>query len=301
MKNQIPEISSYTDNLKRTPNAKSILDIFNKALSALKKPAVAVPSILYFILQIIIILFYLLSINEPWSSFWAIFIKGISSKALGHYPNHIILMQPVLGRFNLFIDIFIHVIFQGATVLMISSFLTGRVISLRKSFSLSLKRYIHLAIVSIAGSAAIFACINISRMASRSLGQTPHMLVIMAGIICGLMIQALLLYTTPLILLKKISAVTAIKDSISIASRLATVSLLIVILPFILTLPSILLDLKAGFISLRLSPSFMIYHHIVKEVLQTISTYLITAGSAVIFISYKLNRSENHIRNKMEE
>ncbi len=252
MKDQIPEISSYTGNLKRTPNAKSILDIFNKALSALKKPAVAVPSILYFILQIIIILFYLLSINEPWSSFWAIFIKGISSKALGHYPNHIILMQPVLGRFNLFIDIFIHVIFQGATVLLISSFLSGRVISLRKSFSLSLKRYIHLAIVSIAGSAAIFACINISRMASRSLGQTPHMLVIMAGIICGLMIQALLLYTTPLILLKKISAVTAIKDSISIASRLATVSLLIVILPFILTLPSILLDLKAGFISLRL-------------------------------------------------
>jgi hypothetical protein len=210
-------------------------------------------------------------------------------------------MQPVLGRFNLFIDIFIHVIFQGATVLVISSFLTDRVISLRKSFSLSIKRYIHLAIVSIAGSATIFACINISRMASRSLGQTPHMLVIMAGIICGLVIQALLLYTTPLILLKRVSAVTAIKDSISIAIRLATVSLLIVILPFILTLPSILLDSKAMLISLKLSPDFMIYHLVVKEILQTISSYLITAGSVVIFITYKLNRSENHIINQMEE
>jgi hypothetical protein len=39
----------------------------------------------------------------------------------------------------------------------------------------------------------------------------------------------------------------------------------------------------------------------VKEILQTISSYLITAGSVVIFITYKLNRSENHIINQMEE
>ncbi len=299
MKNQTQKRSSRIDNVKGIANAKSIPVIFNKALSALKHPIVAVPSILYFIFQILIMLFYLRSINKPWSSFWAFLINGISPKVLGHYPHHIILMQPILGRFNQFTDIFIHVVFQGAIVLMITSFLAGRKPSLRRSFSLSIKRYIHLAAASLAGSAAIFACINISRTASKSLDPTPHMVVIAAGIICGLIVQALFLYTTPLILLKKMSAAAAIKNSISIASRLAAVTLLIIILPFILTLPSIFLDLKAEMISLRLSPDFMTYHHIVKEILQTISTYLITAGSAVIF--YKINQSENHIKNQMEE
>ncbi len=299
MKKQTPEISNHIDNVTGIWNVRSVPAIFNKALSALKNPIVAIPSILYFIFQILIMLFYLRSINKPWSSFWAFLINGISAKTLGHYPHHIILMQPILGRFNQFADIFIHVVFQGAIVLMISSFLAGRTPSLRRSFSLSIKRYIHLAAVSLASSAAIFACINISRTASKSLDPTPHIVVIAAGIICGLIIQALFLYTTPLILLKKMSAAAAIKNSISIASRLATVTLLIVILPFILTLPSIFLDLKAEMISLRLFPDFMTYHHIVKEILQTISTYLITAGSAVAF--YKLNRSENHIKNQMEE
>jgi hypothetical protein len=282
-------------------HAGSILRIFITALSALKKPVVAVPSIIYLLIQAGIMLLYLNSTGSLLNSFWAFFVSGISAETLSHYPHHIILMQPVLSRLDVFFDIFIHVIFQGAIILMVYSSLRGQKPPAGKSFAQATGRYPGMVVISLISSGLVFFFINLSRYASRSLGTVPHAALLITGVILGLAVQALFLYSLPLLVLKGGGPLKAIKKSFSFASRSPAVTFLAVLLPFILTLPTVFLDIKAEMISLRLSPDFMIYNHLVGEVLQTISTYLVMAGSTVIIIKYVLNRGPAGSAEKRKE
>ncbi len=285
--------TDYNDGLDRRTalRAGSIVKIFVTALSALKKPVVAVPSVIYLIFQITIMVLYLDSTGAAANSFWALFISSVPAETLSHYPHRIILMQPVLSRLDLFFDIFVHVIFHGAIVLLVYRFLSGRTVSCSKSFSGAIKRYPRLLLVSLISSGAVFLTVNASRFFSRDLSPIPHAVILGAGVLFGIAVQAYFLYSLPLVLLKDTGPIKAIKSSFSIASRHFPATFLAVILPFILTLPTVFLDIKAEMISLRLSPDFMIYNHLAGELLRAISTYLVIAGSTVILTRYVLKNT----------
>lgn len=268
------------------PKAKEVLKIFVTALSALRKPAVAVPSIIYFIIQMAVMAFYIRFNSPPWSSFWAFFVEGVGANALGRYPHHILLLQPILTRFDIFFDIFVHVIFQGAISVMVFHALTSSSPAIGGSFRIALTRYHRLVITSLISSVAIFLLVHASRIVSGPSGGPLRLTLIVAGMLAGIAVQAAFLYSIPYIVLEDITALRAIRKSFSIAAGNRLVSFLIVLLPFILTLPSLFFDIKAMMVSLRLSPDFMIYNHVAREIMYTIATYLITAGSIVILIKY---------------
>ena len=276
-----------TAEWRQESRIRSIVNTFVSSLSALKAPVVALPSIIYFILHLSIMFVYLNLQIEAFQSFWALFVGRINPEIFTHYPHHIILMQSVLGRFDIFLDIFIHIIIQGATVIMVGTFLTGGNPSAFRSFSLTLSRYGHLLAVSIISSGAIFLTINISEMVASYLNPGVRLIAAGISVIIALMIQAVFVYTTPFILLESEDAFSSIRRSYRLALSFAPLTSLLVIIPFVLTLPSVLLDIKAEMIAFRLSPDFIIYNHAMGELLQTIATYLITAGSAVIVIKYR--------------
>ncbi len=283
------ETKENTAELRQASNTRSIVNTFVSSLSALKAPVVALPSLIYFILHLTIMLTYLHLQIETLQSFWALFAGGINPGIFNHYPHHIILMQSVLGRFDIFLDIFVHIIIQGATVVMVAAFLTGGAPSATRSFSLTLRRYGHLLAVSIISSGAIFLTINISEMAASYLIPGARLIAAGVSVIIALMIQAVFVYTTPFILLESEDAFSSIRRSFRMAFRLAGLTSMLVVIPFVLTLPSVLLDIKAEMIAFRLSPDFIIYNHTVGELLQTIAIYLMTAGSAVIVITNRRN------------
>ncbi len=88
------------------------------------------------------------------------------------------------------------------------------------------------------------------------------------GIALGLMIQSLFVYAIPFIMIDGFSAAAALASGISLSLRTFTKTLLIVAVPFLLTVPIILLDMKAEMIALQLSPDFMIHNHIASRVME---------------------------------
>jgi len=281
-------LSRSKQDWQKRSNTRSIINVFVSALSALQNPLVALPSLIYFLLHLAVMIIYLNIHSGILHSFWSFFIGGISPDVFRHYPHHIILMQAVLGRFDIFLDIFIHIIMQGATVVMVGSVLSGRTPSAAGSFARTFRHYPQLLAVSIIGSGAIFLIINISEMVTSSLIPGARLISAGGSVLLALIIQGVLVYTTPLILLEGKDVFPSIRKSLSMAGKMIILTSLLILIPFILTLPSVLLDIKAEMISFRLSPDFIIYNHTVGELLQTIATYLITAGSAVVVIMYKI-------------
>jgi len=105
-----------------------------------------------------------------------------------------------------------------------------------------------------------------------------------SGIIAGLIIQALFLYAVPFALLSDKKFAAAVGESMRMVWRSPAESFLLVLFPFILTLPMMFLSFKAEMIALRLSPDIMIHIYLASEVMKIISSFLITAGATILFI-----------------
>ncbi|MBN1162985.1 MAG: hypothetical protein JXB45_00265 [Candidatus Krumholzibacteriota bacterium] len=268
-------------------NARSAFRAFQTSLTLLHDIRLILPSGLYFLLQIGVMTCYLLCIHSPLNRFWAALWPGLTGERLSHFPEHLILMQAVLGRFDILSDILVHVIFQGAIILLVAAAFRENPVSVGGSFKHSLKRYPHLVITSLLASCCIFAVITLTRALSASFEGAAGKGIIALGILLGLVMQALFLYALPFILLRGSSFSQAIGKSFILAWSSFLKTLLLVGLPFVLTIPTMLLNYKAEIISLRLSPEFMIHIHVIGEIMRLISTYLITAGATIAFIRQK--------------
>jgi len=266
----------------------SVSKTFVTALSLLTSIKVAVPLLLYFLLKLLILLLYLTSTSGFWSSFWAIFVRDLIGGQLQHYPAHLMYMLRILGRFDIAIGILVFVIFQGATILLVRSAYEERATSLGGGFSGALARYPHLAVAALLVSVGAFGVIKLISALSGLAPGLNQAVFTGAALLAGLAVQAMFLYSPVIVILEGKNAIGAVAASFRTAVRHAAKTALIVTLPFILTLPGILLSLKAEFIALRLSPDFMVYIYIINEVLHLVSAYLIISGAAIAYTDMKV-------------
>jgi hypothetical protein len=159
--------------------------------------------------------------------------------------------------------------------------------ALHGAFAVAGRRYPRLLAVSAIASAAVYGVVFLGTWLSRGIEGPARYAALGGGMAVGLVIQSLFVYATPLIILEGFPAPAAIASGISLSLRTFTRTLLIVGLPFLLTTPTILLDIKAGMIAMRLSPEFMIQNYIASRVMEMVSIYLITASATVVFIAGK--------------
>jgi hypothetical protein len=274
----------------------SIVRAFTTALSLLSHGKLIVPLLTYFAVKILLVILYTISISEPWSSLWAFFLRGVTGNQLSHYPTHLLLMPLALGRLDMILQILLNVIFQGATILLVTSAFKQKQISLKDSFGGSARRYVHLVCVSLVTSIVILLCVNFPNAVINRLVDSPRMVIIAAAMLLGLVIQAFFIYAMPLVILEHHSAIRAIGNSFRMARRFFGQTFLIAATPFVLMLPTTLLSFKAQVISLRLSPEFMIHIQTADEVMQLIATYLFIGGLTINFIRRRRNSRESKHR-----
>ena len=247
------------------------------------------PYLVYFLIQMILLVLYLFENSGPIANLWALAVRGVSPDTLGHYPAHLLLLQPILGRIEVILEIILKSIFHGATVYLVAKATRRSRTSVPKAFSTACRRYPHLLAVSIVSSAAVYAVVFLGSWIASGIEGPARFAALGGGITAGLVIQSLFVYAIPQIMIDGSSAAASLASGISISLRTFTKTLLIVAIPFLLTVPMILLDTKAETIAIELSPDFMIYSHIASRVMELVSIYLITASATVIFLRRKID------------
>lgn len=271
----------------------SSLRCFGTSISLLANGRVIVPFLIYFIIKVLIVLFYAHVISDPFISFWALFVNNMSGADLSHYPEHIIMMQKILERFDIVLELFLNPIFLGATIFIVASAFTRTSFTIRKGLSKASGEYAHLVITAIIASALMLTSINLPDLIFGHPGGLFVAITPATGSVLGLIVQALLLYAFPLIILRGENALSAMRGSFRLSKIFLVRSIILVTIPFILTIPTLFLQFNAEIIAIRLSPEFIIYLQITKEVIQLISNYLLFAGATVMFIRLAGRNSEN--------
>jgi hypothetical protein len=254
---------------------------FGTALSYLQHGRPAVPLLLYFLLQLCIIALYVLS-GAKTAGFWTLLKPSLDAAAITHYPEHLFLMGSILGRLDIPLEVFVLVLAQGATVLLVAASLKRAPLGVRRSLRMAARRYVHLVIVAAVAAVAMFACFRyplalLDGIAGATFG------VVASAFIC-IVLLALLLYTIPFVLLEGRSAPDALRRSIGFAGRHFVESFLLVLVPFLLTVPTTLLSMNPEAIAFQISPEFLIHVQIAGEAIQFVATYLLMGGLTIFFV-----------------
>lgn len=267
------------------PGGRSAWRAFSTSFYLLNRGVLALPLLIYFALKLAIVFLYLAKAGEPWSSFWAFFLPGVGAEATSHYPSHLILMPAVLRRLDIPLDVLVHIVFQGATVLLVSAAYSRKNLSLGGSFGGALGNYTRLVGVTLLASVVILLITSIPTgffgLASEA---PPGRAATALSMLLGLTAQAFFLYSMPFVLLGGRSVPDAVRRSFAMAGRHFIHTFILAAVPFALTVPTLLLGFKAVAISFRLSPEFLVHVQIAGEVMQLVATYILTASLTVAFI-----------------
>ncbi len=244
-----------------------------------------IPLLLYFLFKMLVLAVYLQTTEGPVLSIWALLLGGGAREALSHYPEHLLLMPVVLGRLDVPLDIFVHSIFQGMTILLFASAFKERVISLSEALKGTLRCYGPLVGVTFVASATIFICFSIPGFLLPAYGSGMIRSAAWAATTAaGLALQAIFLFASPLVLIKKRSIIQAIRGSFRIARVNFSQTLILVFIPFVVSLPALLIGLKSRMLAIRLSPDILAHLQVFSELLAYFSTLLLIGGLTIMFV-----------------
>jgi hypothetical protein len=237
------------------------------------------------VFKIVILFFYLATVSGTLSSFWELFLFGESPGSIRHYPMDHLLMPIVMNRVSLVLDVFVHVVFQCAAMFMFAEAFVGRAPLLRPAFRETWVRYPRLVGVSLIFSVLLFAAVLLPGYLARAVSMgIPGIAVTGASIVLGLIVQALLIFATPFVLFSSRSVVRAVRDSVVVSVRSFASSILLVTLPFLLTLPMLYIESKTPAIVRRLSPDMLVHVQISAELVHWISTFLLMGALTSVFV-----------------
>ncbi len=265
--------------------AEAVLRAYLETLSVLNRFKIWVPLFVYAIFKIVIVFFYLATVSGVLSSFWELFLFGEAPGSIRHYPMDHFLMPIVINRVSLVLDVFVHVVFQCAAMLMFAEAFAGRVAQLRPAFRETRARYPRLVGVSFIFSLLLFAVVLLPvYLASVVSVSIPGIAITGASIVLGLIVQALLIFATPFVLFSSRSVVRAVRDSVVVSARSFASSILLVTLPFLLALPILYIESKSLAIVQRLSPDMLVHVQISAELVHWISTFLLMGALTSVFV-----------------
>lgn len=269
-----------------------VLRIFGTAISYLQFGRPAIPLLMYFVLKLCIIFLYVASGTKTPGGLWPLLARGMNAEAIGHYPEHLILMPVILGRLDIPLEILVLVVAQGATVLLVAGILRRERIGFGRSLEGTGRRYINLVIAAAAASAALYAWFRLSAAFLGRLAAFPYGLGESVRTLVGLVLETFFLYAIPFILIERRTALAAIRRSFAFAGRHFIESFLLVLVPFLLTVPTLLLSVNPRTIALQISPEFLVQVQVAGEVMQFIATYLLMGGLTIYFAETRIKEED---------
>jgi hypothetical protein len=261
-----------------------VLNAFITSLSLLKSVKIIIPLLVYFALKLIVLASYLASTGSRWTTLWALFIRGATGDELGHYPLHLLLMQKILGRFDMILYVLIGSVVTGATTLLVSSAYRKDSVSLKAGIAGSLRAYPHVAGAALVVSVLLLGAVYLTGAGAERLEISFAPVPIGIASLLGLFIQALFVYAMPFVVLGGRPAFGALGGSVRAAARSFPRTFVIVLVPFVLILPLTLLEFKAGYIAARITPDVLVYLQVAGEFLHAIASYLTIGCATIVYI-----------------
>lgn len=265
----------------------TVIRIFTTAVKALGNYRVWVPLLAYLLLKITLVLVYTGTPNGPLASLWRAIVPEAARGAVSHYPGHLLIMPMILGRVEIALDVLVNVVFQGATVFLIAWVLTQKPLSIDRAFRGTLARYLPAIGVTAIASSVLYGVFFLPELVAPESVGVPPIVVKGAVTIVGLAVQALFIFTLPLVLLARASVIGAVRESFSLASREFVTTFMIVVVPFLLTIPVILLEGKAELLIAKLSPDILVHVQIARELGQWLSTVVLIGGLTAYYLNRK--------------
>ena len=269
-----------------------VFRIFGKAVSYLRFGMSAVPLLSYLFLKLCLILLYVSRGAQIPAGLWTLLRLDTNVETLAHYPQRLLLMPAVLGRLDIPLEILILIIAQGATVLLAAGIVHRERIGLRASLEGTGRRYLHLVIAAAITSAALFAGFRYPATLLNRIPGMPHGLEVLVSTLIAVVIETFLLYAIPFILIEGRTAFGAIGRSFGFAGRHFIESFFLALVPFLLTVPTMMLSLNAQAIAFQISPEFLVQVQIAGELMQFIATYILMGGLTIYFIETRTTGEE---------
>ena len=258
--------------------------VFFKAFRALGNYRIWVPLLAYFLLKILLVLFYTGSASGSLAAVWEFMLPEALRGAISSYPGHLLVMPVIMSRVGIAFDILVHVIFQGATIWLFAWALLRQPASLARAFRNTLARYTPVVGVTLFASVALYGVFLLPDVIASLSKDVPPLVWTGIMTVVGLIVQAFFIFTMPLVLLSKQSVLGAIRQGFSLTGRYFATTFALVTIPFLLTVPTLLLEAKSEILVARLSPDILIHVEIAKEFVQWLSTLLLIGGVTVFFI-----------------
>jgi hypothetical protein len=264
------------------------LNAFYEAITMMNRPQIWVPLLVYLGFKLSLIFLYRATFLGPLGALWATLLPADVRPALVHYPWDLIYMPLVLGRLNIGLDIVASVVFQGATVVLFANAMRDQPLSLSGAFRATLGRYRVIVAVTFVATVVLLGVVQLPALVEKitPLASRPK-LVGLFDTAAAIFVQVAFLYTLPLVLLTGYSFRGAIAGSIQWAKHSPAQSVLLVLIPFMLTVPTLLLGLQSSMLVSRLAPETMVAIEVATEIAAWISTLLLTGGLTIWFVRRK--------------
>ncbi len=260
------------------------LKAISRSISTITNPVVLVPLLLYLILKIVITTLYLELPQDPFARLWALFVPGLSSEDLSHYPYSLLNMGPVLSNLDHLLDILVLIVPEAMTILLVKASISGGRIKLKESLSRSMRSYLSLVLAAAFSSAIIYSSIKLPSLLVSYIQGGSTSKAILSGTLAAILIQPFIIYILPHIVLGGKGIVRAVKDSFASGKSLYVQTLLIVTVSFLLTAPIVILELKSSLLAFRLSPEFLIQLQFASEIVEFLSLFILISGITVLFV-----------------
>ncbi len=243
----------------------------------------AIPLLMYFILKLCMIIAYSATQWIPPRWLLDIIANGIAAEQFARYPDRMILMPLFLTRIEIPLEILVLSFVYGLTIFLVASARKGEAISLERALSSVSPRWPHLALAYLVSSTALFVVVRIPAiLTSNATGVSYSMQFLLAAIV-GIVAQSFLAYAGTLVVIEKRTGLDSVKSSAFFAGHHLVESLLLVAIPFVVSLPVLLLSLNPSAIASQLSPDFLVIWQIAAEAIDMVMGYFLV-GAATIFL-----------------
>lgn len=257
---------------------------FGNALALLQYGKPIVPLALYFLLKVAFIAAYAWGGGGPLGDAWRLLRPGPGGEALAHYPDRLLFMPIILGRLDLALEVLALAFAQGATALLVAAGARRERMDVAGSFRASGRRYVHLAVTAAIASAVIFAVFRWPAALLDRLVGLPRGTEALVSVALAIVAQTLFVYAVALVVLEGRTALGAARESIARAARRPVESITFVLVPFLLTVPTLLLSLNPQAVAFQISPEFLVQVQVAGEFVELVTGYLMIGGIALFVL-----------------
>ncbi len=273
---------------------KTTFSVWGESIRTMKRyPKVFLPFGIVALFQVALLFLLFWAPRSPISVVMAPPIRKFWGEMYLHYPVNFLLLPKLFNYGNIVLRIILESLMAGVTVAMVVQALKKFSPRFRTNCKKGIRKYITLVAVWV----MLFALITIvfrvpvfliTKYYSNYVGifrQANFLRVaVLSSIFIAIMIEALLAYTVPAVMIEHKRTFKAIKRSFSVVRGISLETFLLVLIPTLLTLIPVFLKLKLPALIDRFFPEVTLYVIILGILISLFSNFLLIISVTILFL-----------------